>query len=527
MYDNSSSVSQVDTLTKPKNKKRQLYDLHIWLGFNLAFLMTLLLATGTIATLSNEIDWLIQDDMRVTPTEVKVPWGELENTVKKAAPAQDMLTTFSQGESDYFAYRATFLRADGTRYFIHINQWTGEVTGTTPFLTVQRFFRDLHRYFFMPNFIGLPITSSLAIVLIISLYTGLKTTGRLKKSAFRLRKNKGTRVMLSDLHKVFGIWAIWFIALIVITAMWYLIEFGFAVAKHSFEPPRPGPSVERIQEFGDAMNIIPADIIIKNSKLAFPNWEPTQIQYPRSASQAITVLGYTSDILVRSRANRVFIDPVDGSIIKVQKSKNIGTVAYLNETADPIHFGTLGNLTTKIIWFIFGIILTGMSVTGVLMTYRRLKTSRLSPAQIKTFPIIVAVMIAGFFYVKQQNGDSEPVKKISQSVESYKNYTFKNTLYKKVNSGKYNLQVNINHPNGYSIIDSVSVVDTLNNTYKLKAKTFSSTTIFAATLPSKNTEQYKKLTLKVTLLTGETKQFILRENQILNLTNNTAKTTKQ
>lgn len=71
------------------------------------------------------------------------------------------------------------------------------------------------------------------------------------------------------------------------------------------------------------------------------------------------------------------------------------------------------------------------------------------------------------------------------------------------------------------------MVDTLNNTYKLKAKTFSSTTIFAATLPSKNTEQYKKLTLKVTLLTGETKQFILRENQILNLTNNTAKTTKQ
>ncbi|MBQ4833883.1 PepSY domain-containing protein [Pseudoalteromonas sp. MMG010] len=496
-------------IAKPKNKKRRLYDIHAWLGFNLAFLMTLLLATGTIATLSHEIDWLIQDDMRVTPATIKVPWGTLEKNVKAAANPDDMLTIFTEGESDYFAYRATFLRADGTRYFVHINQWTGKVTGTTDFLTVQRFFRDLHRYFFMPSFIGLPITGSLAIVLLISLYSGLKTTGRLKKSALRFRTNQGARVVLSDLHKVSGIWATWFIILMVVTAIWYLVEFGSLVAKSSFEPARPGPSIERIQEFGDTLDIIPASEFIKNAKAAFPNWEPVQILYPTSVSQAITVLGNTNDILVRSRANRVFIDPEDGSIIKVQKSTDLSTAAYINETADPLHFGNLGKLTTKVIWFIFGIMLTGMSITGVLMTYKRLKSARLSTAQIKTFPILILVMVAGFIYVKKENHNPEPSQYLAKSNALFNGFTMIGTLKKGESSDT--LKVNITHPHGFPIIESVYAIDTLGNSFKLNPKTFSSTTIFQKVLPNESSMDYDNLKLKVTFPSGVDHTFKLNK----------------
>ena len=40
--------------------------------------------------------------------------------------------------------------------------------------------------------------------------------------------------------------------------------------------------------------------------------------------------------------------------------------------ADPLHFGTFGGLATKAIWFVFGAILTGMAVTGVLIYSQRL-----------------------------------------------------------------------------------------------------------------------------------------------------------
>jgi hypothetical protein len=53
---------------KHKHKKWKPYDWHVWLGFNIIFLTTLLLAAVTLATITNEIEWLIQNDIRVAQT---------------------------------------------------------------------------------------------------------------------------------------------------------------------------------------------------------------------------------------------------------------------------------------------------------------------------------------------------------------------------------------------------------------------------------------------------------------------------
>ncbi|CAD5248200.1 Putative iron-regulated membrane protein (modular protein) [Alteromonas sp. 38] len=491
-----------------KRRKRKLYNWHIWLGFNLAFLTALLLATGTIATISNEIDWLLQDDMRVSPEGEKVSWGEMEANAKERANPDDMLIMLTAGENDHFAYRATFLRANGTRYHVHVNQWTGDVTGTTPFLTVQRFFRDLHRYFFMPSFIGLPIVSSLAIVLMISLYTGLKTTGRLKKDAFRIRKGKGIRVLLSDLHKVAGIWSMWFITLMVITAFWYLIEFGFLVAGDGFEPPRPGPTTQRIEEFGDALPLLPADTIIARASSAFPNWAPQQILYPRSPKQAITVLGYTQDIFVRARANRVFLDPVSGDVIQVQKSEDIAFDEYLNEMVDPLHFGTFGKLTTKLIWFTFGLLLTGLTITGVMMTYKRVKKTYISKAQIKTFPILFVTAIFGCFYVKGQINYSESGELITTETFIYEGYILNSEL-RQEGIDEYHLVLRAQHKKGIPIIHSITALDQNGQTHAVKQKTFASTSIFNYSYRQSDNPLDNHITLNVVFASGEQKQFVL------------------
>ena len=320
------AVGQKAKLRGDKSAKRRRFELHSWLGFHLALITSIVLLTGTIATISNEIDWLIQDDMRVSPDGDTVSWGTMESAVRQAAP-DDMMIALQRGEDDHFAHRAIMVRPDGTSYFVHVDQWTGNNTGTTHPLTVQRFFRDLHRYLFMPRAIRLPIVCSMGIVLLLSLYTGLRTAGRWRKAATRLRTNKGSRILVGDAHKAAGIWASWFLVIIAVTGIWYLIEFGGQAAGKSFEPPRPGPSEAQLAERGDVLPQLSADRFVETAIEALPGLTPTRIHYPTRLDGAVMVWGRSSDPLVRDRANRVSIDPADGSVIGVFRSNESGALA--------------------------------------------------------------------------------------------------------------------------------------------------------------------------------------------------------
>ncbi|HEU5145104.1 MAG TPA: PepSY domain-containing protein, partial [Chryseosolibacter sp.] len=53
-------------------------------------------------------------------------------------------------------------------------------------------------------------------------------------------------------------------------------------------------------------------------------------------------------------ANRVYINPHTSKVIYVQRADQINTITWLNDIADPLHFGHWGGLVTKTVWFTFG-----------------------------------------------------------------------------------------------------------------------------------------------------------------------------
>lgn len=394
-------MSSEKNISPPKNSnRRKLFKLHSWIGFHLALIMFVVLATGTISTLTNEIDWLIQDDMRVTPSDEHVPWHIMTEAIETYDPAINV-HRIQKMPGDYLAYRATVTNTQGSRKYMHVNQWTGEVTGTTGLLTVQRFFRDLHRYLFMPSIIGLPIVASMAFILMISLYTGLKTSRNWRTLMTRVRTDKGSRVLIGDAHKAAGLWSTWFFVLMIATGIWYLAELGAAVGARfggqSFEPNRPTLSTERVESFGDVINIRSTEAILAATKEFFPELEVTEIAYPLRTNQGITVLGDRTNPILRSRANRIFFDPETLEPMKIQRSENIRWVAWINEIADPLHFGYFGGLITKIIWFIFGLAMTGLSATGVWLTWCRLKTKAITRTQFATMPVLMIAALVGYF----------------------------------------------------------------------------------------------------------------------------------
>ena len=213
------SIQNKAPVKKKKSARKRLYELHTWVGFHLAVIMAVVLFTGTMATISNELDWLTQHDMRVSPGEEKVSYDEMLESVREYEPSATILSV-QHMMGDHFAYRVSVFDENATQKFIHVNQWTGEVTGETPYFTLQRFFRDMHRYLYLPKVVGLTLVCSMAIILIISLYTGLKTSRNWGTLMTRIRFSKGTRTAIGDAHKAAGLWSIWFFVLMVTTGLW-------------------------------------------------------------------------------------------------------------------------------------------------------------------------------------------------------------------------------------------------------------------------------------------------------------------
>ena len=55
--------------------------------------------------------------------------------------------------------------------------------------------------------------------------------------------------------------------------------------------------------------------------------------------------------------------------------------------ADPLHYGTIGGIWTKIIWFVFGLLLSGMSLSGFIMWYLRVNKLKKPQTRNATSPI--------------------------------------------------------------------------------------------------------------------------------------------
>ena len=67
----------------------------------------------------------------------------------------------------------------------------------------------------------------------------------------------------------------------------------------------------------------------------------------------------------------MYLDPVTYTPIKIQNAEEINTITWLNDIADPLHFGYFGGLITKIIWFILGLGISSLVLTGIWITLKR------------------------------------------------------------------------------------------------------------------------------------------------------------
>ena len=347
-------------------RRRSFFAWHSWTGLTAGLLLFIICWSGTMAVFSQELDWLADERLRA-PAAERVAWQATEANVRAAKPGWHVVA-ISAPLHPGFAAETWASDPDEIWHRIWTDPATGTVIGTSSYFNVQRFFRSFHMSLFIDGWRiwGIPfgywLVGLAAFGLLFSLVTSLLFYKRFWRGFFKLERRRGAKIFWSDLHKLSGLWSLWFIALISVTGIWYLVEW-----KVTSEAPVPDPPAAE----GRAGPTMPIGRLIAKARQAYPELRIRTVVLDQMSSELFEVHGQDGALLTRDRGARVWLDARDGRTIAIRRAGELRPLHRWTDMADPLHFGNFGGLWSKTVWFLFGIGLSGLCLTGAYLQAKR------------------------------------------------------------------------------------------------------------------------------------------------------------
>lgn len=363
-------------------KNKTWFRIHSFTGVITGLLLFVICWSGTFAVVSHELDWLVTPQARsahALPEGHLLDWQSVYVAAKTAHPEGTLgwiekpLYAKSNAEVIMNLPHQEYVR-------VYVDPVSFEVLGTYSYINVQRFFRSFHMNLFIPGRVGSYIVMLFGVTLFISGVAALYFYRRWWQRFFRI--NWAGNIW-SELHKAVGLWSIWFIFVIAITGCWYLFElmrghlgdghFAFTGNGDYAVHPLPPPTADA------SLSPLPLGDLVAKVHALRPDLDIRQVSYQSAADDANALFyadGQSRHWLVRDRANQVVLDSRNGELLYSQEASEYPLYWRWSDTADPLHFGNFGGLVSKLIWFIFGLALSGIILTGTWLHVKRLMRER-------------------------------------------------------------------------------------------------------------------------------------------------------
>ncbi|MDX1589812.1 MAG: PepSY-associated TM helix domain-containing protein [Oleiphilaceae bacterium] len=393
-------------------RPRHWFRIHSFTGVITGLMLFLVCWSGTFAVLSQEIDWLVTPEARVSLSQPyqaeQAPWGDWAEAVERFAPDGEVLW-LKQPLYSGFAANAVVNQPDQILRQLYIHPETAEIQGVYSYMDVQRFFRNFHMNLFGLGGFGIYLVTALGITLLVSLTAALFFYKRWWRRFFSFKGGTG-RTLWSELHKLAGLWSLWLALIMGLTGTWYLIEiarldvgdgkFSYVgtgqTAVHSIDPPEHGPEARPIT----------LDAAVERARTLWPGFQVRQINPARNDNGIHRMEGQAGAVLVRDRGNQLYLDSHSGEVLYRKDAVELPLYWRWSHTADPLHFGDFGGLWSKAIWAVFGLILCGVILSGTWLHAHRLARSAGShrrhhwpgtvAALLVTLLILAGTVISGF-----------------------------------------------------------------------------------------------------------------------------------
>lgn len=351
-----------------KPKRPLAFFLHSLIGLKVSVLLAFVCLTGSIAAVSHELEWLVMPQVRAVSDGRTDDWAGMWGAVHRAYPEGFIsgLGAYDRADSHYFVRVAEVSFPDGRSLEAFVDPARLTVTGARSGVSFHSLMRAVHYYLLLPTEAPFYLVTSLSFVLVAALTTGLITYKKFWRGFLRPpRLARGLRTAAGDLHRLIGLWSLWFVAVIALTGVWYFYE-------------RFAPSMETAQPTATpivAMAAPEADAVagwIGTARRAMPGLSITHIAMPYGPGDPVVIQGRWRSVLVRERTDAVFIDPADGRLLGVRSGDRMGPGERWANTADPLHFGNFAGLAGKLVWVVFGLALSAMAISGAVIFVQRM-----------------------------------------------------------------------------------------------------------------------------------------------------------
>ena len=368
-----------------KVSNRFWFKLHGWFSLPVWVLFCFICVTGTISVVSHELTWLTNSSARASnPNDLPTKSvSELITNVEQAYPTADITSVLVY--EPYLVNAIIFTDQDRPQAIAYVNQYTGKIQAVNQGITFIGFMRSLHGWLLFPwqsgYSVGYYLVCAMSIVMFGALITGLIIYKNFWHAFTKpkLRFNQGKKTLLKDLHSMAGVWSMWFLLIMSLTGFWYLTQAvmwhnDIDIEKHA---PLVNTSDLPSSKASPAMSL---DQALYLTKQQFADFKPHYIMLPEHNRDMYKISGSNNRIFYDDYSFSTTINPWTGELAALKSPESMSALQTISHIADPLHYGTLGGIWTKLIWFVFGVILSGMSITGFMMWRSKLvKTKKVQP----------------------------------------------------------------------------------------------------------------------------------------------------
>ncbi|MEM7198641.1 MAG: PepSY domain-containing protein [Planctomycetota bacterium] len=359
---------------------KRLFAWHSWIGIHLGVLLLAICVSGTVAVFTPEIDEWLDPALTVEPPPAgapKVGMGAVIRAVRQAHPLAEV--TFGRrepGPHQTDVVSISYGRADSRT--VHVDPYRATIVGERTGLTLKSFVRIFHKQLFLVSatvgFHGTLLVGLFALALLVAGLSGLCAFPDRWRALYRLRLHHGRRTLYSDLHRLAGSWSLIVACLLALTGIWYLGEqVGMSLDLVEHEPIAELEAPDHAG-LGDRLRLLPVDDLIERAEALYPELEVRAVELPSRPGQAIGFRGPAEAVLVRDAANEIALDPFTGSVVTLRKGSARSVLDRLNHTMDPLHFGTFGGLTTRLLFLVSGLAICAGIVLGTVLYTRRMRS---------------------------------------------------------------------------------------------------------------------------------------------------------